>query len=125
MVRKNSWTYYFVHEDSKRHTPINFQGAHAFQNNLAPIKSGEKWGVINQKDLEMLIPKYDQISPYKDGIAKVSIRNLLGVVDINGKVIIDAEYEYVSYVGEGLFRVERGDKMGYLNMDGNWVWAVR
>ena len=124
LVRKNSWTYYFVFEDSKRQTPINYQGAYAFQNNLAPIKSGSKWGVINSKGLKTLIPKYGQIKPFKDGVAKVSVSKLLGVVNIHGKVIIEPEYEYVSYVGDGLFRVEKGDKMGYLNMNGNWVWEL-
>jgi len=55
----------------------------------------------------------------------VTVKNLLGVVDIDGNIVIDAEYEYIDYVGEGLFRVERGDKMGYLDMAGNWVWEMR
>jgi len=52
LVRKNSWTYYFVHEDTKRHSPSNFRGASTFQNNMAPIKEGHKWGVINEKGLK-------------------------------------------------------------------------
>jgi len=125
LVRKNSWTYYFVHEDTKRHSPSNFRGASTFQNNMAPIKEGHKWGVINEKGLKALTPKYAHIAPYEDGVAKVTVKNLLGVVDIDGNIVIDAEYEYIDYVGEGLFRVERGDKMGYLDMAGNWVWEMR
>ncbi|BDS10805.1 WG repeat-containing protein [Aureispira anguillae] len=125
LVRKNSWTYYFVREDTKRHTPNNFSGAHIFEGNVTPVKSNNKWGVINEKGLQMLIPKYAKITPFEEGVAKVSVTDLIGVVDVNGKVIIEPEYEYIAYVGKGLFRVERGDKMGYLNMDGEWVWSMK
>ncbi|MFT5648479.1 MAG: hypothetical protein ACI976_003179, partial [Aureispira sp.] len=125
LVRKNSWTYYFVHEDTKRHTPNNFTGAIGFESHAAPVRIKDKWGVINEKGMQLLIPKYAKIEPFKDGVANVSITNLLGVVDLNGRVIIKPEYEYIDYVGNGLFRVEQGDEMGYLNMDGDWVWELQ
>lgn len=125
LVRKNSWTYYFVHEDTKRHTPNNFTGAKGFGNDAAPVRVKNKWGVINEQGLQLLIPKYAKIEPFKDGVANVSITSLIGVVDLDGRVIIEPEYEYVAYVGNGLFRVEQGDQMGYLNMAGDWVWELR
>lgn len=125
LVCRNSWTYYFVHEDTKRHTPNNFTGAMGFENQAAPIQLNNKWGIINDKGLQLLIPKYDKISAFKNGVAKVSISSLLGVVDLEGRVIIQPEYECVHYVGNGLFRVEQGDRMGYLNMSGDWVWELR
>lgn len=125
LVRRNSWTYYFVHEDTKRHTPNNFTGAMRFENHVAPVRVKNKWGVINEKGLQLLTPKYAKITPFKKGVANVSITNLLGVVDLQGKIIIQPEYEYVDYVGNGLFRVEQGDKVGYLNMEGNWVWEMQ
>jgi hypothetical protein len=125
LVRRNSWTYYFVHEDTKRHTPNNFTGAKGFGSHAAPVRVKDKWGVINEKGLPLLIPKYAKIEAFKEGVAKVSITSLLGVVDLNGRVIIQPEYEYVDYVGNGLFRVEQGDQTGYLNMNGDWVWDLR
>lgn len=125
LVRKNSWNYYFVHEDMKRHTPNNFAKAHVFESTATAVKSNGKWGVINEKGLQILIPKYAKIEPFKNGAAKVSVTTLRGVVDLDGNVIIEPKYEYIHYVGEGLFRVERGDRMGYLNMKGEWVWEMR
>lgn len=125
LVRRNSWTYYFVHEDTKRHTPNNFTGAKGFENHAAPVRVKNKWGVINERGLQLLIPKYAKIEPFKNGVANVTITNLLGVVDLNGRVIIEPEYEYVDYVGNGLFRIEQGDQMGYLNMAGDWVWELK
>jgi hypothetical protein len=55
----------------------------------------------------------------------VEVSQLVGVVDIKGKVIIPPTFEYISYIGNGLFRVEKGDKLGYLNSNGDWVWAMQ
>ena len=125
LIRRNSWTYYFVHEDTKRQTPNNFTGARGFANHAAPVRVKDKWGVINEKGMQLLIPKYAKIEPFKDGVANVRVNSLLGVVNLDGRVIIKPEYEYVVYVGNGLFRVEQGDQMGYLNMAGDWVWELK
>lgn len=125
LVRKNSRTYYFVREDLKRHTPINFSEAYIFEDWAAAVKSANKWGVINQKGLRTLSPKYAKMTNFKDGVAKVTTRKLLGVVDLEGNVIIKPEYEYIAYVGNGLFRVEKGDKMGYLDLNGQWIWEMK
>jgi len=121
LVRKNSWTYFFVHEDTKRHTPVNFHDAIGFQHGIAPVRMGQHWGLVNHKGIQALTPKYADIKPFDQGVAKVSINKMRGVVDIDGNVVIRPKYEYVSYVGDGLFQIEQGDLMGYLNLDGKWV----
>lgn len=125
IVRKNGSTYYFVDENTDRHSPQNYEQARPFVRSMAPIKMDGKWGAMNRQGLQTMIPKYAHMEAYKDDIAKVSVYNLVGVVDIQGNVIIEPQYEYVSYAGDGLFRVEQGDKLGYLDMDGNWVWKMR
>lgn len=121
LVKKESWQYFFVHEDTKRHTPQNFEKAHAFQYNMAPVKIAGKWGVINKKGIQVITPKYDNIKPFDRGIAKVAVYRLRGVVDVEGNIIIPPLYEHVEYVGDDLFRVERGDAVGYLSRGGSWV----
>ena len=125
LVRQNSWTYFFVRENTKRNSPENYQGAFSYNHGLAPVKQNQKWGIVNNKGLTTVIPKYGQIQAYENGIAQVEVSRLVGVVDIKGKVIIPPTYEYVSYIGDGLFRVENGDKVGYLNIKGDWVWAMQ
>ena len=36
-------------------------------------------------------------------------------------VILDPNFEYVEYADEGLFRVEKGDMIGYVNNKGKWI----
>lgn len=125
LVRRHSKNYYFVDEETNRHTPASFQGAYTFVNDVAPVKVGRKWGVLNKKGLQALTPKYTDMKPYKNGVSKVFINRLFGVVDMDGNVIIEPLYEYIDYVGNGLFRVEQGDKVGYLDMKGNWIWEMQ
>jgi hypothetical protein len=121
LVKKYSSQYFFVHEDTKRHTPVNFEKAHAFQFDMAPVRIKGKWGVINKKGIQVVTPKYDDIKPFEQGTARVAVHRLRGVVDVEGNIIIPPVYEHVEYVGDNLFRVERGDAVGYLHQDGNWV----
>ena len=44
---------------------------------------------------------------------------------LQGELILQPYYEYISYAGEGLFRVEQGDKVGYFDLNGKWVWGLQ
>lgn len=125
LVRRYMNAFYFVHEDNKRHSPYAFQKAHPFSDGVAPFCLRNKWGLIDKKGLQVLTPKYADMTPFEAGMSKVKVQRLIGVVDSKGAVIIPPEYEYITYVGDGLFRVERGDKMGYLDRSGNWIWPMQ
>ncbi|MCR9290674.1 MAG: WG repeat-containing protein [Bacteroidetes bacterium] len=101
-----------------------YQKARKFINGVAVIKENGRWGIINQKGIEIIPPKYDYIDQFEDGFAKVQINGFNGLTNLQGELIIQPDYEYISYAGEGLFRVEQGDKIGYFNMEGNWVWGL-
>ncbi|MEL7021524.1 MAG: WG repeat-containing protein, partial [Bacteroidota bacterium] len=58
---------------------------------------------------------------FKNGYAQVRIRGFNGLTNLKGELIISPNYEYISYAGKGLFRVEQGDKIGYFNSSGRWV----
>ncbi|MCB0571812.1 MAG: WG repeat-containing protein, partial [Phaeodactylibacter sp.] len=47
-----------------------------------------------------------------------------GLASLNGDLIVQPDYEYISYAGNGLFRVEQGDMIGYFDMEGEWVWDL-
>jgi WG containing repeat len=101
-----------------------YEQAGKFQFGVAPVQTENRWGLINQKGIEIIPPKYDKIEDFKNGYAKVRIRCFNGLSNLEGQLIIQPEYEYISYVGEGLFRVEQGDKVGYFDRNGDWVWGL-
>lgn len=125
LVKESYGNYYFLHEDLQRHTPNNFQAAHCFNDGAAPVCTNGRWGVINNQGLQMMTAKYSEIDAYEGGIALVKLYSSQGVVNQKGEIIIPPLYEYINYAGEGIFRIEQGDKMGYLGIDGNWVWEMR
>ena len=91
---------------------------------MAVVQVENQWGIINQKGIEIIPPKYDKIEQFEDGYAKVHIKGFNGLTNLQGELIVQPDYEYISYAGDGLFRVEQGDKVGYFDIDGNWVWGL-
>jgi len=57
--------------------------------------------------------------------AKVRINGFSGLTNSKGELIVLPEFEFISYVGEGLFRVEQGDKIGYFDSMGEWIWQLQ
>jgi len=103
-----------------------YQKAGAFQYGVARVQSTDnhQWGIINQRGIELIPPKYDKIEKFKDGYARVRIQQFSGLSNLDGELIVQPDYEYISYAGDGIFRVEQGDKIGYFDSKGNWVWEI-
>ncbi len=126
LVRDSSYRFYYITSQSNNIHSGMYQQAGAFQHGVAVVQSTENdhWGVINQKGIELISPKYDKIENFKDGYARVRIRQLSGLSNLSGELIVQPNYEYISYAGEGVFRVEQGDKIGYFDADGKWIWEI-
>lgn len=125
LVRNSYDNYHFISEDLRRLTAQNFTGAHPFRNGVAPVKHGGAWGLLNEQGLFTLSPKYQVMYPVSDGFARVGIENRVGVANTRGEVIIPPDYEYIHYVGNNVFRVEKGDIIEYLDNKGRFIWRQK
>jgi len=123
LVRDEQYRFYFITEQAGRYDGY-YQQATRFQHGVAVVQARGKWGVINQKGIQVVPPKYDRIENFEDGFAKVRIQGFIGLSNLEGEFVLDPNYESVSYAGSGLFRVEQGDKVGYFDMEGTWVWEL-
>lgn len=123
LVRDSSYRFYYITEKAKLHDGY-YEKASKFEHGVAVVQMDGKWGIINQKGIEITPPKYDKISTFEKGYAKVRIKGFSGLTNTRGETIVQPDYEYIHYAGEGLFRVEQGDKVGYFDSDGNWVWNL-
>lgn len=123
LVRDERYRFYYVTEQANLYEGF-YQKAGAFKNGVAVVQIEGRWGIINQKGIEIIPPKYDKIEQFKNGFAKVRIKGFNGLSNLQGKLLVEPDYEYISYAGEGLFRAEQGDKIGYFDMDGNWIWGL-
>jgi hypothetical protein len=124
LVRDANYRFYYITEQASLYDGY-YQGASPFQHGVAVVQSNGRWGVINQKGIELIPPKYDKIEAFENGYAKVQIKGFNGLTNLKGELIVQPDYEYISYAGEGLFRVEQGDKIGYFDMGGRWVWGLQ
>jgi ribosomal protein L13 len=123
LVRDKKYRFYYITEHAGLHNGY-YQKARAYQHGVAVVQINGKWGVINQKGMALIPPKYDKIEQFVGGYAKVMISGYSGLIDLEGKPIAKPSYELISYAGEGLFRAEQGDKVGYLDSEGNWIWKL-
>ncbi|MEO1628561.1 MAG: WG repeat-containing protein, partial [Bacteroidota bacterium] len=123
LVRDNRYRFYYITEAAEMHEGY-FDKASDFQHGVAVVQSEGKWGIINQRGIAIIPPKYDKIEDFQEGYAKVRIKGFSGLTNLQGELIVQPDYEYISYAGEGLFRVEQGDKIGYFDQNGNWIWNL-
>jgi hypothetical protein len=123
LVRDEKYRFYYITEQAHSYHAY-YQEATEFKHGVAVVQVNGKWGIINQKGIEIIPPKYDKIESFQDGYAKVRIQGFRGLASLNGELIVQPDYEYISYAGEGLFRVEQGDMVGYFDRDGQWVWDL-
>ena len=124
LVRDDKYRFYYITEQAHLYDGY-YEEATEFKHGVAVVQVDGKWGIINQKGIELIPPKYDKIESFEEGYAKVRIQGFNGLASLNGDLIVQPDYEYISYAGDGLFRVEQGDKIGYFDMDGHWVWDLR
>lgn len=123
LVRDEKYRFYYITEHSD-HYKGYFDRASSFKHGVAVVQIDGKWGVINQKGMSVIPPKYDKIEGFIDGYAKVRIEGFNGLSNLKGELIAEADYEFITYAGQGLFRVEKGDKVGYFDAEGNWIWNL-
>lgn len=81
---------------------------------MRKVMKGGKWGYSN--GFKIVIPTmYDEIFPFKEGLASVEIDEKCGYIDENNNVVIPLEYETAMSFSEGLAMVVKGNKCGYIN----------
>ncbi|MCF8280596.1 MAG: WG repeat-containing protein, partial [Bacteroidales bacterium] len=124
LVRGDNYQFYYITEQSRFYNGF-YEKAGQYQHGVAVVQIDGNWAIINQQGIEIIPPKYDKIEQFEDGFAKVRIKGFNGLTNLQGELIVQPNYEYISYAGEGLFRVEQGDKVGYFDMGGKWVWGLQ
>jgi WG repeat protein len=124
LVRDEHYQFYYITEQARFYDGF-YEKASQFRHGVAVVQVDGRWAIINQQGIEIIPPKYDKIGQFENGFAKVRIKGFNGLTNLRGELIVRPDYEYISYAGEGLFRVEQGDKIGYFDMDGCWVWGLQ
>lgn len=69
----------------------------------------------------MVIPTYDDVSDFSEGLAAVEIDKKWGYIDKSGKIVISATYKDAMKFSEGLAGVRTKEGWGFINKSGELV----
>ncbi|MBS1683936.1 MAG: WG repeat-containing protein [Bacteroidetes bacterium] len=98
-----------------------------FQQGLAPVKIGEKWGFINKNGDVKINPQFDQVSAFSENMAQVASYNAekkevtWGYINKDGEIKVNYQFKSCSQFKDGLALVSNGTKYGYIDESGKFV----
>ncbi len=96
----------------------------AFNDGLSAVKSGGKWGFIDQSGKLVIAPILNRLTKFSEGLARVDQDKKVGYIDKSGKLVIPYVLGYGADFSEGLaaFSFASADnKMGYINKTGKLI----
>lgn len=64
---------------------------------ITPYQEGDKWGYRNSEEKVVITPKYDEVKPFVEGIARVKLNGKWGLIDINGEEITPLKYDEAGF----------------------------
>jgi len=100
----------------------------AVKNGMIEVRKGKLWGMFDRTGRKVTPISYDHISPFYDGFAVVTRKGKEGIININGKTIVPADYDQVgqnsderpAFVND-MAPVGRDGKFGFVNKAGKLV----
>lgn len=86
-------------------------------------------GYVDSSGKLVIPPRFEQAGPFDDGVARVEVRDCrsgVGAIDRTGKFLIPPVFDEVFPFGaNGVARVQRGERFGFVDRDGALVTPVR
>jgi hypothetical protein len=130
----DSKKYYFINlkgevltteiSDFKLITPFLIGVPYGFEDGLAAVCQNKKWGFLNPEGKVAIPVKYDEVTQFNAGYARVQLNDKFFVLDKQGveHPILDARVTDVKSFSENLAPFTSADKkMGFINEEGKIV----
>ncbi|MFV0389207.1 MAG: WG repeat-containing protein [Pyrinomonadaceae bacterium] len=95
-----------------------------FSEGLVAFEKDGKWGYLNRDGKVAIEPRFEDARDFGEGLAAVKIGSNWGFIDSNGEIAIAADFsEVITNFRNGLAYVSKGNRIGYVNRRGDWVWS--
>ncbi len=89
---------------------------------LMPYLKGNLYGFANAKGEIIVEPKYDYVSLFENGFARIKLDKKWGLLNQSGQVIFETTAKSIStFDSNGLAIVQAYNKYGVINQLGEWV----
>jgi hypothetical protein len=93
-----------------------------FYEDLAAFEMNGKFGFINKNHEWEILPEYDQVWPFRNGIAKVKRDGQWIYISRLGKEMYDVQMDtYASADKALLFKKSKDQQWGFVNSEGEWI----
>ena len=112
----------FYKEDGTKLTDPVYESVSDFEQGMAIVKSGGKYGYIDKKG-KKIAPLYQEAHFFADGLAAVKEKNKWGVIDETGAYVIAPTYSNAGPTySDGLLAVrDNKEKWGFIDKEGQTV----
>jgi len=88
-----------------------------FNDGLARIRVGEKWGYLGRNWKMRIDAQFDDARDFSHGVAAVRVGAKWGYIDKAGKPVIEPAFDAADDLEDPLAMVTLGGKVGYVNRD--------
>lgn len=90
-------------------------------------KSDGKVGFVLKESREIAIPaKYDHVLTFSNGLARVTLKEISGMIDKAGNEVVPLKYDHIAYfISEDMYRVKKNERYGYIDNKGNIVIPIK
>ena len=113
--------YYYYDLKGKQLSSLGFDNVFPFENGKAKVVYKGKQGVIDTLIQFLVEPKHNQVYYYSDTLLVYCDSVLFGIKALNGTILVNPTYEFISPLVDGRSIFILNNKIGYLNEVGSKV----
>ncbi len=97
-----------------------------FSEGLLPVYVGEKMGYVDKSGQIVIKATFDMVKGFSGGLAPVRLHSASqlqwGYIDKAGRIVINLQFDDAYPFANGLAFVGLGDRTGYIDKTGSYVW---
>ncbi len=114
---KDGEKYHLYNHKAEQIGDLSCDGAKAFVDDYAAIKSGDVWGYVDAEGKTVIEPQYEDAKSFSNKMAGVMVGGVWQFISPDNQVVIDDVYEDVGYLSnEGIVFVKNEGNWSYLKM---------
>ena len=120
--------YGYINVNGKEIIPLTLTSATAFKDGLRWCGDAEGDGEASTSSSTVLDElwrscRHQRVEPFSEGLAAASLGEEFGFIDIEGRWVVEPQFDQVESFKDGLAEVQRGDWFGLIDRAGHFVWG--
>ncbi len=107
-----------VNQETKLKIPYNFDYASGFKNNLAIVKTGGLFGIIDKKGTYVIKPEFEEMKYFYNNTLLVKQDDLMGIIDLKGQILLPINYTKVEFTdNQKMLKLHTDAGLGYKRVE--------